>query len=154
MCPVDMYRQGVVNMWTLYGWPMMLFYYETGLITTRGSVGWACVAHLPFCFEETLYRTFQISINLAKWFYRRLYLIGQSQTRTAYDGHTSCMISTKYGNFVQDLPYIISNLLQSNNSLCLLVSEEIFCLIFSQSETRIVHGDQIFVQSGWNERIF
>ena len=20
---------------------------------TRGSVGWACVAHLPFCFEET-----------------------------------------------------------------------------------------------------
>jgi len=24
---------------------------------TRGSVGWACVAHLSFCFEETLYRT-------------------------------------------------------------------------------------------------
>ena len=21
--------------------------------TTRGSVGWACVAHLSFCFEET-----------------------------------------------------------------------------------------------------
>jgi hypothetical protein len=32
---------------------------------TRGSVGWACAAHLSFCFEETLYRTFvsyQISI--------------------------------------------------------------------------------------------
>jgi hypothetical protein len=25
---------------------------------TRGSVGWACVAHLSFCFEETKYRTF------------------------------------------------------------------------------------------------
>ena len=24
---------------------------------TRGSVGWACVAHLSFCFEQTLYRT-------------------------------------------------------------------------------------------------
>jgi hypothetical protein len=22
-------------------------------IETRGSVGWACVAHLSFCFEET-----------------------------------------------------------------------------------------------------
>jgi hypothetical protein len=26
--------------------------------STRGSVGWACVAHISFCFEETLYRTF------------------------------------------------------------------------------------------------
>ena len=25
---------------------------------TRDSVGWACVAHLSFCFEKTLYRTF------------------------------------------------------------------------------------------------
>ena len=25
---------------------------------TRGAVGWACVAHLSFCFEETYYRTF------------------------------------------------------------------------------------------------
>ena len=25
---------------------------------TRGSVSWACIAHLLFCFEETLYRTF------------------------------------------------------------------------------------------------
>jgi hypothetical protein len=22
-------------------------------VITRGSVGWACVAHLSFCFEET-----------------------------------------------------------------------------------------------------
>ena len=27
---------------------------------TRGSVGWACVAHLSFWFEETLYRTFHM----------------------------------------------------------------------------------------------
>jgi len=25
---------------------------------TRGSVGWVYVAHLSFCFEKTLYRTF------------------------------------------------------------------------------------------------
>jgi hypothetical protein len=25
----------------------------TGPSLTRGSVGWACVAHLSFCFEET-----------------------------------------------------------------------------------------------------
>ena len=25
---------------------------------TRGSVDWACVAHLSFCFEQTLYRAF------------------------------------------------------------------------------------------------
>jgi len=36
-----------------------------------------------------------------------IFKIGQSQTRTAYCGHISCMIGTKYGNFVQDLPYII-----------------------------------------------
>jgi hypothetical protein len=28
------------------------------IIKTRGSVGWACVTHLSFCFEETYYRTF------------------------------------------------------------------------------------------------
>jgi hypothetical protein len=37
----------------------------------------------------------------------KIILIGQSQTRTAYGGHISCMISTKYGNFEQDLPYSI-----------------------------------------------
>ena len=26
---------------------------EDNLFVTRGSVGWACVAHLSFCFEET-----------------------------------------------------------------------------------------------------
>jgi hypothetical protein len=45
----------------------------TNTCTTRGPVGWARVAHLSFCFEETLFRTFlgasyQISIKLAKWF--------------------------------------------------------------------------------------
>jgi hypothetical protein len=37
----------------------------------------------------------------------KIFLIGQSQTRTAIDGHISCMIGTKLGNLVQDLPYII-----------------------------------------------
>jgi hypothetical protein len=26
---------------------------DAGTSITRGSVGWACVAHLSFCFEET-----------------------------------------------------------------------------------------------------
>ena len=42
------------------------------------SVGWACVTHLSFCFEETLYRTFHrlyylILVNLAKQFQRRFF---------------------------------------------------------------------------------
>ena len=37
-------------------WPLTL---RTNELTrkTRGLVGWACVAHVSFCFEETLYRT-------------------------------------------------------------------------------------------------
>ena len=27
-------------------------------LKTRGSVGWACVAHFSFCFQPTLHRTF------------------------------------------------------------------------------------------------
>jgi hypothetical protein len=47
-------------------------------INTRGSVGWACVAHLSFCFEETVYRTFhgasyQVLVHLAKQFQRRIF---------------------------------------------------------------------------------
>jgi hypothetical protein len=37
-------------------------------IKTRGSVGWACVAHLSFYFEEILYRT------LHKWFLPKIRL--------------------------------------------------------------------------------
>ena len=46
-------------------------------IKSRGSVGWACVTNLSFCFEEILYRNFhkwhkyQISVHLATWFQRR-----------------------------------------------------------------------------------
>ena len=56
---------------------------------TRGSVGWACVAHLSFCFEETSIGAFhQISIHLAKQFQSRRFLeINQSETRIACGGH-------------------------------------------------------------------
>ena len=37
----------------------------------------------------------------------KIFLIGQLQTRTTYGGHISCIIGMIYGNFVQDLPYII-----------------------------------------------
>jgi hypothetical protein len=51
--------------------------------------------------------SYQISINLGKRFKRIFFLIGQSKTRTAYGGHICCKIGTKYGHFVQNLPYII-----------------------------------------------
>jgi hypothetical protein len=35
------------------------------------------------------------------------FLFGLDHKQEAYGGHISCMISTKYGNFVQDLSYII-----------------------------------------------
>ena len=34
------------------------YYFVLQFNETRGSVGWACVTHLSFCFEETYYRTF------------------------------------------------------------------------------------------------
>jgi len=39
--------------------------------------------------------------------FREDLLIGQLQTRTAFGGHISCMIGTKYAYFVQDPPCII-----------------------------------------------
>ena len=38
----------------------------------------------------------------------KIFLTGQSQARNSYGGHISYMIGTKYANFVQNLPYIIS----------------------------------------------
>jgi hypothetical protein len=57
------------------------------------------------------------------------------------------MIGTKYGNFVQDLPYIIPT---SNNSLCLLVSEENgFFSISANEKKRIALRTMLFFgQSG------
>jgi hypothetical protein len=39
--------------------------------------------------------------------FRKDFLIGQLQTRTAFGGHISFTIGTKYGHFVQDPPCII-----------------------------------------------
>jgi hypothetical protein len=68
-------------------WLFPLMYKTTKLKLEAQWV--ACFAHLSFWFEETLYRTLggssQISINLAYGF----------------------TIRSKYGTFVQDLPYII-----------------------------------------------
>jgi hypothetical protein len=49
-----------------------------------------------FDTEPSKGASYQISINLAKWFERRFFQIGQSQARTAYGGHISCMNGTKY----------------------------------------------------------
>jgi hypothetical protein len=68
---------------------------------------------MSFCFEETLYKTFHTKFLFfpAKFqlncqiVLEKFFLIGRSQTRTAYGGHISSMIGMKYGNFAQDLPY-------------------------------------------------
>ena len=59
---------------------------------TGSSVGWVCVAHLSFCFEETLYRMFhgasyQVSVHLANGFRKDFLEINQSEKRIPCDGH-------------------------------------------------------------------
>ena len=53
---------GHVKLWTLKSiTPSILvpsFVTDSNSIYTRGTVGWACVAHLSFCYEEAYYRTF------------------------------------------------------------------------------------------------
>jgi hypothetical protein len=46
--------QGQYLKWTCFTTKTVLVI----LWLTKGSVDWACVAHLSFCFEETEYRTF------------------------------------------------------------------------------------------------
>jgi hypothetical protein len=47
------------------------------------------------------------SIDLSNGF-REAFCFGQSQTRTAYGSHISCMMVKKYSNIVENLPDIIS----------------------------------------------
>ena len=86
--------------------------------------------------------------NLKKNQSNRTYLfyIDQSETRTAYGGHISCTIGTKYGNLIQDLPYIISTKYQFIMPPSFRWE---YFLNFNQSETRIVHVDHVFL-SNWN----
>ena len=82
-----LWTSGNIFLWTysnllctsLYFWGKKQNSFVIALkIKTRGSVGWACVSHLSFCFEETLYRTFhgasyQVLVRLAKQFQRRIF---------------------------------------------------------------------------------
>jgi len=114
-------------------------------------VAWSSVMHLSLCFGETSYITFHRCLPNVNYFgqmiLEKFFSIGQSQTRTAYGGHITCMIGTKYGNFVQDLQY-------SNNSLCLLVSGEFFFFNYQPIRNKnCPWGTMFFVQSWWNEEI-
>jgi hypothetical protein len=78
---------------------------------TRGSVGWACVAHLLFCFEKTLYRTFNRCFlpNFGTFGYsvsdEKIFLeIDQSETRTACSSHVCYRNRTKWAFLIEDLP--------------------------------------------------
>ena len=78
---------------------------------TRGSVGYAWS---PTCYfalrklytEHSIGAFYQNSINLAKWFYRKFFQLANNKQELLC-GHIGCTIGTKYGNFVQDLQYII-----------------------------------------------
>jgi hypothetical protein len=68
---------------------------------TRDSVCCSCV--ILFCrnFTQNLPYVFPTKFQLI-WpndFREDFFLIGQSQTRTPYGNHFSCMIGMKYGNF-------------------------------------------------------
>jgi hypothetical protein len=67
--------------------------------------------------EPFMGASYQISINLAKWFNRRFFLIGQWQTRTAYGSH---------GNFVQAKQFQRRRFLE-----------------IDQPETRIAYGGHV-----------
>ena len=75
-------------------------------------MSWACVPHLSFCFEEIytepyIGASYQNNNKFGQNGFRKDFLIGQLQTRTAFGGHISSTIGTKYGHFVQDPPCII-----------------------------------------------
>ena len=79
------------------------------LLMIKGSVGWACVAHLSFCFEETYYigASHQISVHLPKQFLRRFLAIDQPKTIIAYGSHVCKQIRTKLAVFIEHLPSMI-----------------------------------------------
>ena len=73
-------------------------------------MGWTCGAHLLFCFEETLYRTFhrcyllyqiRYSVSEEKIFCRN------NQKRIAYGGHICKPIVMKWAISIEDLPQIL-----------------------------------------------
>jgi hypothetical protein len=75
-------------------WKQNFWYVSLHIPKTRGFVGWACVAHLSFCFEETWYRTFQgcflpssDSFGQAVSEETIFLEIHQSKTRIACGGH-------------------------------------------------------------------
>ena len=68
-----------------------IFSIENKLVT-RGSVGWAYVAILSFCFEKTytepsIGASYQISVHLATRFQRRIFFRNNQKKRIAYGGH-------------------------------------------------------------------
>ena len=102
----------------------------------RGSVGWARVIQLPFWpvwgnyTEPSIGAFFQISINLAKLFLEKIFFNWPITNKNCI--WMPCMIG-----MIMEILYTISHTsyLQSNNSLCLLVSDETICFNFSQPET-------------------
>lgn len=112
------------------------------LSKAKCSVRWACHIVLRKLYTNpSIGASYRISINLEKWFYTEVFLIGRSQKRTTYSSHISNKISTKYGNIVQVLPHIIPIVYQ-------FIVHPSFREEFIQSEARIFHCDHVLVQSG------
>ena len=109
---------------------------------TRGSVDWACVAHLSFCFEKlntepSIGDFHQISVDLAKQSLRRVLEINQPETRVAYDSHI--WIGTNLALFIEHLPYVSY---QVSVHLAKRFQRRRFWEI-DQSETRIACGSHV-----------
>ena len=125
-------------------------------IITRGSVGWACAAHLSFCFEETLYRTFYRCFlpnfnSFGQMVLEAILLIDQSQTRTSHGGHV---------NFVQAKRFQRRRFLWIDKQetrirfIWLSGFREEKYLEIDQSESRIAYGGHICYQIGTQWTVF
>ena len=125
-------------------------------IITRGSVGWACVAHLSFCFDEILYiifyRCFLPNFNsFDQMVLEEILLIGQSQTRTSHGGH----VNFSTGKAFSEEKIFINWQTRNKNSVHLTKrfrGEEF--LEIDHPETRIVYGGHICYQIGTQWTIF
>jgi hypothetical protein len=75
---------------------------------------------------------------------KKIFVIGQSQTLTANGYYIRFMISTEYGNLVQDLPYITPTKEQFIVPP-IFRGEDFFILISANQKQRIAHGDHVWL---------
>ena len=100
-------------------------------------MGWACVAHLSFCFDETVYRTFhgasyQVLVHLAKRFHQRRFFLEITNQKQKLS--MVAMFVNAWGRNAHRGPSIDASY---------QVSVHLAKLEINQSETRIACGGHV-----------